>query len=205
MVKHDLARRDISDPTVLAAMAEVPREEFVPKSRRRTAYRDAPLPIGSGQTISQPYVVALMAQAVEPGPGDRVLEIGTGSGYAAAVLSRVTSKVVTVERLRPLAEAARETCARLGYENVEVHVGDGTLGWPDEAPYNAIIASASGPNVPDALKDQLAVGGRLVMPVGGMHWDQRLLRLRRTDEEHYVEDPLCGVAFVPLIGKQGWT
>lgn len=204
MVEHQLVARDIRDPGVLAAMSEVPREAFVPPSLRGSAYIDGPLPIGEGQTISQPYIVALMAQAIEAGPADRVLEIGTGSGYAAAVLSRVVADVYTVERIGTLARAAAERCHALGYDNVHVLTGDGTLGWPEHAPYDAILASASGPEVPTPLKAQLRVGGVLVMPVGGRNWDQHLVRLRKTAPEHFVEEHLGGVAFVPLIGRDGW-
>ncbi len=204
MVETQLTRRDIRDPGVLRAMGEVPREEFVPPGRRGSAYEDGPLPIGGGQTISQPYIVALMAQAIEAGPADRVLEVGTGSGYAAAVLSRMVGEVYTVERIEELALEAAERCSALGYDNVHVLTGDGTLGWPEHAPYDAILASTSGPEVPTPLKDQLRVGGVLIMPVGGRHWDQRLVRLRKTAPDHFVEEYLGGVAFVPLIGRAGW-
>lgn len=204
MVARQIEGRGLTDPAVLAAMREVPREAFVSEKHRQFAYDDGPLPIPEGQTISQPYVVALMIQMLHLRPEDRVLEIGTGSGYAAAILSRIASEVHTVERMESLVEYARQNLSAVGYENVHVHQGDGTLGWPEQAPYDAIIVAAGGPNIPQALKDQLAVGGRLVMPVGSEQRAQRLVRLTRLDEDDYERESLSHVRFVPLIGKQGW-
>ncbi len=203
MVENQLRRRDITDPAVLAAMARVPRDRFVPEESRAHAYDDRPLPIGEGQTISQPYVVALMIQLLEPGPADRALEIGTGSGYAAAVLACCVAEVHTVERLGLLARTAATNLAEAGVTNVAVHEGDGTLGWPEAAPYEAILVSAAGPRVPAALVDQLALGGRLVTPVGDPG-HQELVRVRRDDDGQTRQEHLGGVSFVPLIGEQGW-
>jgi protein-L-isoaspartate(D-aspartate) O-methyltransferase len=203
MVRRHLAGRDISDPEVLRAMGTVPRERFVPRSVRAHAYEDRALPIDAGQTISQPYIVALMTQALELDPSSRVLEIGTGSGYAAAVLGEIVTHVDTVERHPELVAEATEVLAELGYANVAVHEGDGSLGWPPGAPYDAVVVTASGPSVPQALADQLADGGRMVLPVGGRAGDQRLVRVRRRGPT-ITEEDLGGVAFVPLIGDQGW-
>ena len=184
-------------------MLRIPREAFVHESLASLAYDDRPLPIGEGQTISQPYVVAVMTEAVRLCPHDRVLEIGTGSGYAAAVLSVIVAEVYTIERLGELAESARKRLAELGYSNVHVRHGDGSLGWPEHAPYDAIIVTASGPDVPTALLEQLAIGGRLVMPIGKLD-HQRLVRVERTGPERYTREILEPVVFVPLIGAQGW-
>ncbi|MGI9645171.1 MAG: protein-L-isoaspartate(D-aspartate) O-methyltransferase, partial [Ilumatobacteraceae bacterium] len=167
------------------------------------AYADRPLGIGAGQTISQPYIVALTIQALEPSESDTVLEVGTGSGYGAAVLSRCVARVVTVQRIPELAQRAEATCDALGYDNIEFCVGDGTLGWSAKAPYDGIAVTAAGPDVPETLEEQLAIGGRLVIPTGG-RWEQRLVRVRRLAEDRYESDDLGGVAFVPLIGAQGW-
>lgn len=204
MVARQIEGRGLTDPAILAAMREVPREAFISEKHRQFAYDDGPLPILEGQTISQPYVVALMIQMLHLKPEDRVLEIGTGSGYAAAILSRIASEVHTVERMESLVEYARQNLAAVGYDNVYVHQGDGTLGWPENAPYNAIIVAAGGPNIPPALKDQLAIGGRLVMPVGSEQRAQRLVRLTRLDENEFERENLSHVRFVPLIGEQGW-
>lgn len=204
MVKEQLEARGVSDQAVLAAMKNVPREDFVPAELLGLAYEDGPLPIGEGQTISQPYMVAFMIEALEIAPQNRALEIGTGSGYAAAVLSRVAMEVHTVERLAPLAEAARARLVHHGYDNVSVHVGDGTLGWPEHAPYHAIVVTAGAPSVPEPLMAQLAVGGRLVIPVGPHPRMQTLLRVRRLGEKDYREETLMEVVFVPLIGAAGW-
>ena len=204
MVRRHIAGRGIADRRVLAAMEQVPREAFVPEAMRQFAYEDTPLPIGEGQTISQPYIVARMVEAADVGPGDRVLEIGAGSGYAAAVLGELADRVYTIERHRELADLARERLGRLGYDTVEVRTGDGTLGWPEQAPFHAIIATASGPWVPDAWRAQLAVEGRLVMPVGRSPTHQRLIRLTRTGTETWHEEEIEDVRFVPLIGEQGW-
>ena len=168
------------------------------------AYEDGPLPIGHAQAISQPYIVAVMTAAARVRPGDRVLEIGTGSGYGAAVLSKIAGEVYTVERIEALADSARDRLAALGYDNVHVRCDDGTLGWAEHAPYDAIVVTAGGPTVPRALLEQLKPGGRLVMPLGSEPRAQRLIRRTRTGPETYVQDDLEWVAFVPLIGEQGW-
>lgn len=204
MVAQQLAARGIADERVLAAMATVPREAFVPESLAEFAYDDTPLPIGEGQTISQPYIVALMAEAARLRPEDRVLDIGTGSGYAAAVLARIAAEVYTIERQERLAVAARERLARLGFANLHVRHGDGTLGWPEAAPFDAILVAAGGPEVPPALRAQLAPGGRLVVPVGPARRSQTLLRIVRRDGGAFDEEDLGPVAFVPLVGAQGW-
>jgi protein-L-isoaspartate(D-aspartate) O-methyltransferase len=205
MVATQIEARGIADPLVLEAMRAVPRERFVPAALARFAYEDRPLPIGEGQTISQPYIVAVMTRAAGLKLGARVLEIGTGSGYGAAVLSRIAAEVYTVERVGALAEEARERLARLGYANVHVLEGDGTLGWAEHAPYDAIVVTAGGPRVPEALLSQLAAGGRLIMPVGSGTRHQRLVRVVRTDMSEYQYEDLEEVAFVPLIGAEGWT
>lgn len=205
MVETQIAARGVSDPAVLAAMRAIPREAFVDPELRASAYQDRPLGIGERQTISQPYIVALMIAAAGLKPADRVLDIGTGSGYAAAVMSRIASRVYTVERHASLAEVARRRFAELGLDNIETRVGDGTLGWPEAAPFDAILVAASGPEFPQALKRQLAVGGRLVMPVGFDASRQELRKLTRRNEDDYELEDLGAVAFVPLIGKQGWA
>lgn len=204
MVRGQLEARGVRDPAVLAAMREVPREEFVPSALRGEAYEDIPLPIAEGQTISQPYMVAYMAEALELSRQERVLEIGTGSGYAAAVLSRIVDRVYTVERLMGLAVTARQRLARLGYDNVEVLEGDGSLGWPQHAPYDAIVVTAGAPGVPKPLAEQLVMGGRLVIPVGPHPYFQLLVRVRRVGEAEYREESLFEVRFVPLVGAAGW-
>jgi protein-L-isoaspartate(D-aspartate) O-methyltransferase len=204
MVDLQLAARGIQNPAVLEAMRTVPREAFVPLHLIESAYDDGPLPIGEGQTISQPYVVAFMIAAVSPAATDRGLEIGTGSGYSAAVLASIVKEVYTIERLSPLADAAARRLTDLGCRNVHVRCGDGTLGWPEQAPYDVVIVTAGGPRVPPALIAQLAVGGRLVMPVGNEPRFQQLVRLRRDADGKIVEEELEPVAFVPLIGAEGW-
>ena len=205
MVDVQIVRRGVRDPNVLAAMRRVPREAFVPQGMEEFAYEDGPLPIGDGQTISQPYIVALMIEAAEVKPGDRVLEIGAGSGYAAAVIGEIAGQVVAVERRLALGEAARRRLADLGYENIEVRVGDGTRGWPQAAPFDAIIVSAGGPEAPQALKEQLAIGGRLVIPVGEAERRQTLRKIVRRGEAQFEEEDLGAVMFVPLIGEHGWA
>ena len=205
MVATQIEARGITDPLVLDAMRTVPRERFVSASLAKFAHDDGPLPIGHDQTISQPYIGAVMARAAGLKPGARVLEIGTGSGYSAAVLSRIAAEVYTVERVGALADAARARLAELGYGNVHVREGDGTLGWPAHAPYDAIVVTAGGPRVPGTLLHQLAVGGRLVMPVGPVARHQRLVRVTRTDVHEYQYENLEEVAFVPLIGAEGWS
>ena len=203
MVEMQLMARGIVDPAVLAAMRTVPREAFTPLEWRKFAYEDSPLPIAEGQTISQPCIVALMTQELELTPRDRVLEVGTGSGYGAAVLSCIASHVYTVERLQPLAAAACRRLRELGFHNVEVLAGDGTLGWPEHAPYDGIVVTAEGPSIPPALQAQLSLGGRLIMPVGERD-EQYLMRVIRRSETAFEQENLGAVRFVPLIGAQGW-
>ncbi len=200
MVERQLVRRGIADRRVLDAMRTVPREAFVAKHLARSAYDDRALPIEAGQTISQPYIVALMAEAAELKSGDRVLEIGTGSGYAAAVLSLIAGHVYSIERHAVLADQARQRLETLGYRNVEVRTGDGMLGWPEAAPFDAILAAASGTRIPETWKEQLAVGGHLVMPRGGKDYIQTLIKLTRASENDFAEENLGEVMFVPLIG-----
>ena len=204
MVERQLRRRGIAGTHILDAFRAVPREEFVAEDQRRHAYGDHPLPIESGQTISQPYIVALMIEAAEITAGDRVLEVGAGSGYAAAVISRIAAKVVAVERQPELVTVARERLQRLGYVNVEIVEGDGTMGWPSAAPFDAILAAASGSHVPRPLVDQLADAGRLVMPVGDPGWVQELVKVTKGPGGELAQENLGGVRFVPLIGEQGW-
>ncbi len=204
MVNRQLSRRGIHNPAVLAAMAEVPRENFVGEQYREWAYRDSPLPIEEGQTISQPYVVALMIEALELKPGHRVLEVGAGSGYAAAVLSRISERVFAIEYHEKLVELARERAVNLGYDNIELLCGDGTRGWPAYAPYDAILVSAGGPDVPPSLLQQLKIGGCIVIPVGDHTHSQELLRIRRVREHEYDQESLGRVQFVPLVGSEGW-
>jgi protein-L-isoaspartate(D-aspartate) O-methyltransferase len=204
MVETQLRARGVRDGAVLEAMRVVPREAFLSERQAPYAYEDGPLPIGEGQTISQPYIVAVMSAAVAPRPADRVLEIGTGSGYSAAVLATIVREVYTIERLPALAESASRRLAALGYRNVHVRCGDGTLGWPEHAPYDAIIVTAGGPRIPPALLDQLGAGGRLVMPVGDELRHQELVRVRRQPDGTLTQEALEPVAFVPLIGAQGW-
>jgi protein-L-isoaspartate(D-aspartate) O-methyltransferase len=203
MVRDQLVTRGIVDPRVLQAFATVPREAFVPEQGRGHAYEDRPLPIGAGQTISQPYVVAFMAEALRLGPDDHVLEVGAGSGYAAAILSRLARDVVAVERIPDLAATAAATLTALGYDTVAVRAGDGSVGAADEAPFEAVCVSASGPDVPPALIDQLTPGGRLVMPVGDRS-NQRLVRIVRAADGDVSRQDIGSVRFVPLVGEQGW-
>ncbi len=205
MVRTQIAARGVRDRAVLEAMRSVPREAFLPAGLEEFAYTDSPLPIERGQTISQPYIVALMAAALQLGPGDRVLEIGTGSGYAAAVLGRIAREVYTVERHEELASLAAARLAELGFANVWVRHGDGTLGWAEHAPYDAIVVAAGGPTVPEALLAQLAPGGRLVIPVGEGRGLQQLLRVTREADGSFRREELGDVRFVPLIGAQGWA
>ncbi len=204
MITLHLRGRGIRDPAVLAAMRVVPREAFVAKGMEEAAYEDYPLPIDGGQTISQPYIVAYMTEILELSASDRVLEIGTGSGYAAAVLSRIVTNVYSVERLGELVLSANQRLEKLGYTNIQVREGDGTLGWPEHAPYDAIVVTAGAPEVPQPLLDQLAIQGRLVIPVGPTPHLQMLVRVRRVGEKEYLREELCGVRFVPLIGTAGW-
>jgi protein-L-isoaspartate(D-aspartate) O-methyltransferase len=202
MVERQIEARGIGDPRVLAAMREVPRHLFVPPPYDRSAYEDSPLPIGNGQTISQPYIVALMTELLKPEPADTVLEIGTGCGYQAAILAKLVKKVISVERIPKVADLARSNLATLGVLNVEVITADGTLGYPENAPYNGIIITAATPKVPPPLLDQLAESGRLVAPVGGREI-QELVVLSR--HRGVISQELHGgVRFVPLIGEHGW-
>jgi len=203
MVAEQIAARGVKDPRVLAVMAELPRHLFVEEALARQAYTDNPLPIGEGQTISQPYVVALMSELLQVAPGMKVLEIGTGSGYQAAVLARLGAEVYTVERIPRLCDTARERLLALGLFSVHVKLDDGTLGWPSAAPFDRIIVTAGGPEVPPPLIDQLAEGGRLVMPVGAAKRLQCLLLLERLPGE-LRKSEICGVQFVDLIGAHGW-
>jgi protein-L-isoaspartate(D-aspartate) O-methyltransferase len=204
MVDRQLAGRGIRSAPLLAAMREVPRERFVPEAVREFSYEDGPLPIEAGQTISQPYIVALMIEAAGVAPGGHVLEIGAGSGYAAAVLSRIAAEVIAIERHGELAELAAARMAALGYTNVRIVVGDGSAGWPEGAPYDAILAAASGRHIPEALKRQLRIGGALVMPIGASGALQNLFRLVREGEDEWQLEDLGPVRFVPLIGAEGW-
>lgn len=205
MVARQIEARGILNRPLSAAMREVPREHFLPESLAAFAYDDTPLPIEAGQTISQPYIVALMIDAAGVSPGDRVLEIGGGSGYAAAVMGRIAERVIAIERHEELARLAAARMARLGYTNVRIVHGDGTAGWPEEAPYDAILAAASGSHVPRVLKEQLAIGGTLVMPIGEPHRVQNLIRVTRIGEGSFEKEDLGAVRFVPLIGAHGWA
>jgi protein-L-isoaspartate(D-aspartate) O-methyltransferase len=205
MVKHNIAARGVQDDLVLEAMGKVPRELFLPAKLREFAYEDSPLPIAGEQTISQPYIVAFMAEALMLKGGEKVLEIGAGSGYAAAVLSEIAANVYTVERLGQLAEKAAATLSELGYDNVHVLHGDGTKGWPEHAPYDAIVVAAGGPQVPESLKEQLKIGGRLVIPVGADQRSQELVRVTRISAGEYRSEDIADVRFVPLIGEEGWA
>ena len=205
MVRRQIAARGIDDERLLAAMRAVPREAFVPEHLAACAYDDSPLPIEAGQTISQPYIVALMIAAARIGPADKVLEIGAGSGYAAAVMGRIAGEVIAIERHGALARLASERMERLGYANVRIVEGDGSAGLPGEAPFAAILAAASGSHVPEILQRQLAVGGTLVMPVGEPHAVQNLVKVKRIGDEDFSRENLGAVRFVPLIGEQGWS
>lgn len=203
MVENQIAARGITSPRVLEAFRQVPRHQFVSANQQIYAYQDGPLPIGKGQTISQPYIVAYMTEKLELSGGERVLEIGTGSGYQAAILSLLAEEIHSVERHPQLAEFARKLLNELGFDNVTIHVGDGTHGLPEFAPYQAIIVTAAGPDVPRPLLNQLDEGGRLIMPVGRRRGGQVLQLFQRVEGEIRRED-LSPVAFVPLIGEHGW-
>jgi protein-L-isoaspartate(D-aspartate) O-methyltransferase len=204
MVERQMRRRGITEPDILDAFRAVPREEFVSLDQAHLAYGDHPLPIGAGQTISQPYIVALMIQAAAIEPGDRVLEVGAGSGYAAAIIGRIAQRVIAIERQHELVEVARERMRRLGYGNVEIVEGDGTKGWREEAPYDAILAAASGSHVPRPWVEQLAPDGRIVMPVGDPGLVQELIKVTKQEDGILRQESLGGVRFVPLIGEEGW-
>jgi len=203
MVDTQIARRGIRDERVLEAMRGVPREAFVDEGFEEYAYEDRALPIGGGQTLSQPYIVACMAEAARIETDDRVLEIGTGSGYAAAVYADLAAEVFTVERVRELAEKARERL-QARCPNVVVRSGDGSKGWREKAPFDVIVVAAGGPAIPVSLQEQLEIGGRLIMPVGAERGEQRLMRIKRVAANKYEEEDLGGVVFVPLIGEEGW-
>jgi protein-L-isoaspartate(D-aspartate) O-methyltransferase len=204
MVERHLKRRGIKETAIQDAFLAVPRECFVGPEFEHMAYGDHPLPIEAGQTISQPYIVALMIQAAEIKPGDKVLEVGAGSGYAAAVISRIAGRVIAIERQHELVDIARDRVQRLGYYNVEIVEGDGTRGCPEFAPYDAILAAASGSHVPKSLIAQLSPGGRIVMPVGDPGSVQQLVRVTKQEDGTLRQDNLGDVRFVPLIGEQGW-
>lgn len=204
MVERQLIDRGIRDQRLLNAFLQVPRDAFVDESVADLAYEDNPLPIGQGQTISQPYVVALMIEALDVRPTDRVLEVGVGSGYAAAILSRLADRVFAIDRQPALANAARDRLARLGYDNVDIRIGDGTLGMSDAAPFDVILVSAGGPAIPAPLIDQLAPGGRLVIPVGKAR-EQRLLRIMKSAAGTAHQQDMGPVTFVPLVGDAGWN
>jgi protein-L-isoaspartate(D-aspartate) O-methyltransferase len=202
MVEEQLVRRDIEDPKVLAAMGRVPRHRFVPEALQFRAYADHPLPIGSGQTISQPYIVALMTQLAELEPDDTVLEIGTGSGYQAAVLAEIARQVYTIEIVPELAETAKARLAELGYRNVTARTGDGYAGWKEAAPFDAILVTAAPPEVPPPLVEQLAPGGILVIPVGPQSRTQRLLRIEKSADGSTTTREVIPVIFVPLVRER---
>jgi protein-L-isoaspartate(D-aspartate) O-methyltransferase len=204
MVRHQVRARGVRDRLVLAAMNTVPREAFLPKELQEVAYEDSPLPIAAWQTISQPYIVAFMIEVLALKGGERVLEVGTGSGYAAAVLGKIAGEVYSVERIEELAERATQTLKSLGYRNVHVRFGDGTLGWPEHAPYDAIVVAAGGPAVPESLQSQLKIGGQMVIPVGSDRTSQELVRITRASETRFKTEDIADVRFVPLIGDEGW-
>ena len=204
MVDRQLRRRGIADVQILDAFLSVPREAFVSDAYADRAYGDYPLPIEAGQTISQPYIVALMIEAAGIKAGDKVLEVGAGSGYAAAVISRIAGRVIAIERQHELVEVASARIKRLGYDNVEIVEGDGTKGFPEEAPFDAILAAASGTHVPKTLLEQLANGGHIVMPVGEPGWVQQLVKVTKRADGSVEHQNLGDVRFVPLIGEEGW-
>ncbi|MFP4392980.1 MAG: protein-L-isoaspartate(D-aspartate) O-methyltransferase [Desulfohalobiaceae bacterium] len=204
MVRTQIESRGVSSPLVLEAMRNVPRHKFVPLDMQEQAYQDRPLSIGFNQTISQPYIVAYMTQALRLTGGEKVLEVGTGLGYQAAVLASIAREVYTMDRVPQLVQEASNILQQLGYSNVFCRTGDGTLGWSEKAPFEAIIVTASGPYVPEALREQLVQGGRLVMPVGKYRLGQYITRLTKGTGAHFQEEKLLDVAFVPLIGTQGW-
>ena len=202
MVEEQLVARGVTDPRVLAAMRRVPRHLFVDEALRERAHGDHPLPIGDGQTISQPFIVGTMTELLRLGGTEKVLEIGTGSGYQAAILAELAARVCTIERIPRLVQRAREILERLGYANVWVRAANGTLGWPDEAPFDRILVAAGGPNVPPPLFAQLAEGGRMVMPVGDTKTQKLLVIEKRDGEMHITEHSGC--VFVKLVGKYAW-
>ena len=205
MVDRQIAARGLDDPALLAAFRAVPREDFISGDYADHAYQDSPLPIESGQTISQPYIVALTIHAAGIKAGDKVLEVGAGSGYAAAVIGQIAKEVIAIERHHELVELARLRMRRLGYDNVRILEGDGTLGWPEEAPFDAIVAAASGSHVPQSWIAQLKPGGRMVIPIGGPHEAQTLVKVTKQDDGSLKQEDLGGVRFVPLIGAEGFA
>jgi protein-L-isoaspartate(D-aspartate) O-methyltransferase len=205
MIERQIASRGIHEPAILEAFRSVPREEFLSPEYADLAYGDHPLPIEAGQTISQPYIVALMIHAAEMKAGDNVLEVGAGSGYAAAVMSRIAGQVTAIERQPDLVKVAQERMQRLGFDNVRIVEADGTRGWEPEAPYDAILAAASGSHVPPAWVHQLADGGRIVMPVGEPSFIQKLIKVTKGPAGKLITEDLGGVRFVPLIGEEGWN
>jgi len=202
MVRRQIERRGIRDARVLAAFRKVPRERFVPEESRGEAYEDHPVAIGRGQTVSQPYIVALMLAELRLTGSERVLEVGTGSGYEAALLAELCAEVYTIERIPALAESAEQVLRELGYGGIHFRVGDGTLGWPDAAPFDGIVVSAAGPRVPETLKAQLAEGGRMIIPAGGAGMQELYVLERKGDE--FVERTAGPCVFVKLVGKEGW-
>ena len=205
MVERQLLRRGITEPDILDAFLAVPRQAFVSDQYAHLAYGDHPLPIEAEQTISQPYIVALMMQAAAIKSGDKVLEVGSGSGYAAAVIGRIAARVIGIERQHELVEVARERLERLGYDNIDIVEGDGTKGCSDEAPFDAILAAASGSHVPEPLLGQLAPGGRIVMPIGDPGAVQELVKVTKQEDGILRQENLGAVRFVPLIGEEGWS
>ena len=201
MVEHQLRGRGLTNEAVLAAMGRVPREDYVISSQRRHAYADSALPIDHGQTISQPFIVAAMTEAIDPQPGDRVLEVGTGSGYQAAILAELVAEVYTIEIVEALAESARERLGEKGYTNVTVRAGDGYVGWPEKQPFDGVVVTAAPDHVPQPLIDQLKPGGRLVIPVGLSSTGQDLLLLTRKEDGSVTRETLMGVRFVPFTGE----
>jgi len=202
MIKNQLVRRGIKDSAVIEAFKKVHREEFIPEKSKNMAYQDVPLPIMLGQTISQPYIIAIMTQTLELDKNSKVLEVGTGSGYQAAILAEITEEVYSIERLMNLFKYAKKNLTRLKYDSVNLIHGDGTLGYEDAAPYNGIIVTAGAPNIPEPLIQQLDVNGRLVIPVGGSY-SQVLKKITKT-KKGLNQEEICGCIFVPLIGKKGW-
>lgn len=202
MVRDQIEARGIRNPRVLQAMMKVPRHLFVPEPYTRAAYQDRPLPIGEGQTISQPYIVAYMTELLDPQPSDTILEIGAGSGYQAALLAELAARVVTIERLTDVASLARRNLSRLGIKNVKVMVADGTMGWPEDAPYDGIMITAAAPEVPPPLLGQLREGGRLVAPIGGRGMQELVKVVKKGASLEYTYHG--GVVFVPLVGRYGW-
>lgn len=204
MVIEQLIPRNISDKAVLEAFRKVPRHEFVPEELRQSAYNDYPLPIGVDQTISQPYMVALMTECLKLKGGEKVLEVGTGSGYQAAILGEITGEVYSVERFKELADKASEVLSSLGYRNIHIKVGDGTLGWSEFAPYDGIVVTAGAPGIPESLVKQLKDGGRLIIPVDRGGFGQTLTLVERAGWTTRISD-ICACTFVPLVGKEGWA